>query len=348
MRHVIAVLAATLSCLPVPALAARRAVGDVRVLASIPSPGFPEGVVVRGSRAYVSTQSHGGTAGLGPSTVVAFSTRTGKLFRTYTIQGEVLAQDHSLTNMAFDRKHRLYVLSSQLGLLRIHLKTGAQETYAPPVPDLPACSAVPVGTPCSPTTSDQAPLANSIAFAPDGNAYVTDSTQATIFRIPPGGGPPVIWFQDARLGGVVGANGVKLSPDGQRLYVAVSFTLAGKGPIYTLPLVAAPAAGDLALFHEYGADGPDEIAFGRSGRLYVSLAVANAASVLDPSGNEVARYAGPATNGVPIDAPSGVAFRGRSLLMNNHALFTMDPQRMVLFDIFVDDRGLPLVRPQIP
>lgn len=328
-----------------PAAAEPRPLGDVRVLAQIPSPGFPESVVVRGNRAYVSTQSRSGTAGLGASTVVAFNARTGKLVRTYPIQGEILAQDHSLTNMAFDAQHRLYVLSSQLGLVRLDLKTGAQQTYAPPVPDLPIC---PNAGPCSPTASDQAPLANSLVFDAAGNAYVTDSTQATIFRIPPGGGPPAIWFQDARLGGVVGANGIRVSPDGQRIFVAVTFTNAAKGPIYTLPLVDAPQAADLTLFHEYAADGPDEIAFGRSGNLYVSLAVANAASVLDPNGNEVARYPGPASNGVPMDSPSGVAFHGKSLLMNNHALFSGTASHMVTFDIVVGDHGAPLARPRLP
>src|SRR5262245_48105447 len=94
------VFAATLA-LSLPATAGRRPVGEVRVMAPIPSPGFPEGVVVWNNRAYVSTQSHGGTAGLGPSTVVAFNRRTGALLRTYTIQGEDLSKDHSLTNMAF-------------------------------------------------------------------------------------------------------------------------------------------------------------------------------------------------------------------------------------------------------
>ena len=146
-------LAATLalSTLTSLAVAAPRPVGDVRVLAPIPSPGFPEGVVVRNHRAYVSTQSHGGTAGLGPSTVVAFDTRTGALVRTYTILGEDLSQDHSLTNMAFDARRRLYVLSSQLGLVRIRLGTGEQLIYAPPIPDLPTCAAVPPETPCSPS-----------------------------------------------------------------------------------------------------------------------------------------------------------------------------------------------------
>ncbi len=344
----VGLVAAGVSLTPCSAAAATRPLGDTRVLAPIPTPGFPEGIAVRGSRAYVSTQSRSGTAGLGPSAIVAFNARTGTLVRTYEIQGETLALDHSLTNVAFDRQHRLYVLSNQLGLLRLDVTSGAQEVYAPPVPDLPRCAVAPPDTPCSPTANDQAPLANSLVFDPAGNAYVTDSFQATIFRIPRGGGTPHIWFQDARLDGIVGANGIRLSPDRQRILVAVTFTAQAAGPIYSLPLVDAPVAADLALFHMYGAEGPDEIAFGRSGKLYVSLAVANAASVLDASGNEVARYPGPATNGVPIDSPSGVALRRRSLLMNNHALFSMNEENMVVFDIFVDDRPDPLVLPRLP
>lgn len=325
-----------------------RPLGEVRVLAAVPAPGFPESIAVRGSRAYVSTPSRAGTAGQGPSKILAFNSHSGKLVRTYDIQGETLALDHSLTNIAFDRSHRLYILSSQLGLIRLNLTTGAQEPYASPVPNLPPCSQVSPGTPCSPTVADGAPLANSLVFDPAGNAYVTDSAQATIFRIPPGGGTPQIWFQDSRLAGAVGANGIRLSPDHQRVVFAVTFTLQAEGFIYSLPLVDAPTAVDLTVFHMYGTEGPDEITFGRSGRLYVSLAVSNQASVLDASGNEVARYSGPATNGVPIDSPSGVALRGRSLLMNNHALFSQIAANMVVFDIFVDDRAEPLVRPRLP
>jgi sugar lactone lactonase YvrE len=249
--------------------------------------------------------------------------------------------------MAFDSRHRLYVLSNQLGLLRINLRTGAQQTYAPPVPDLPTCAVAPPATLCSPTATDNAPLANSLAFDDAGNAYVSDSNQATIFRIPPGGTPQV-WFQDPRLDGIVGVNGLRVSPDGSRLFLAVTFTAQATGAIYSLPLVDTPQAADLVLFHQYGVDGPDEIVFGRSGRLYVSLAVANAASVLYPGGNEIARYPGPATNGVPIDSPSGVALVGRSLLMNNHALFSGTVANMVVFDIFVDDRAARQPRPRLP
>jgi hypothetical protein len=47
--------------------------------------------------------------------------------------------------------------------------------------------------PCSPTVLDLPPLPNDIAFAP------TDSMQATIWRIPKGGGTPKIWFQSTHV-----------------------------------------------------------------------------------------------------------------------------------------------------
>ena len=39
------------------------------------------------------------------------------------------------------------------------------------------------------------------AWGPDGSLYVTDYQQAVIWRIPPGGGRPVIWLADRRLDG---------------------------------------------------------------------------------------------------------------------------------------------------
>jgi hypothetical protein len=54
-----------------------------------------------------------------------------------------------------------------------------------------------VKAPCSPTVLDLPPLPNDIAFAPNGDAYVTDSMQATIWRVPKGGGAPKVWYQQA-------------------------------------------------------------------------------------------------------------------------------------------------------
>lgn len=64
---------------------------------------------------------------------------------------------------------------------------------------------------------DLPPLPNDIAFAPDGDDYVTDSMQATIWRIPKGGGTPKISFQSSKFASpYIGTNGLRLRPDGTK------------------------------------------------------------------------------------------------------------------------------------
>src|SRR5918997_1549935 len=176
-----------------------RPFGDVKVLATFPTPpGYPEGIAVKGNKFYVSGPARFGTAGHGPSKVVAFNRDTGALEATYDTQGEALAFEHANSCIAFDGNGKLYVLNTQLGMYRLDTGSGAQESYSTPFPDLPACDGN--NAPCSPTSFDLPALPNDIAFDEDGSAYVTDSLQATIWRVPAGGGTPQIYFQDARPG----------------------------------------------------------------------------------------------------------------------------------------------------
>jgi DNA-binding beta-propeller fold protein YncE len=101
--------------------------------------------------------------------------------------------------------------------------------------------------------------------------------------------------------------------------------------------------------------GPDGIAFGKSGKLYVALAGTSQISVLRPDGSEEARYSGPAANpgGVPDPIywanPANIAFDDSegTLLVTNHASLVQpvpptNPELFVVFDVFVDDKGQPL------
>jgi sugar lactone lactonase YvrE len=332
-----------------------RPYGDVKVLATFPAePGFPEGVAVKGNKVYVSGPARFGTAGTGPSTVVAYNRETGATEATYTTQGEALAYEHANSCIAFDGQGRLYVLNIQLGMYRIDTGSGAQESYSTPFPDLPACDGN--NAPCSPTLFDAPSLPNDIAFDEDGSAYVTDSLQATIWRVPAGGGTPQIYFQDARLGTVpngIGANGIRLSPDRSKLYVVVSIDPTGSSYIYTLPLVAQPVASDLAVFKAFTpGDIPDGIAFGKSSKLYVAIAtpLASGVAILNQAGAETGRLANPAGSPVfPYDSPANIAFDGHgSLLVTNHAFATMIPSNFTVLDVYVGDKGSPLSKPDLP
>ncbi|HEY0172019.1 MAG TPA: SMP-30/gluconolactonase/LRE family protein [Pyrinomonadaceae bacterium] len=332
-----------------------RPFGDAQVLATFPTPpGFPEGIAVKGNKVYVSGPARFGTAGTGPSTVVAFNRDSGALEATYATQGEALEFEHANSCIAFDGAGRLYVLNTQLGIYRIDTGSGQQESYSAPFPDLPACDGT--NAPCSPTIFDAPSLPNDIAFDEDGSAYVTDSMQATIWRVAPGGGTPQVWFQDARLGtvpGGIGANGIRLSPDRSKAYVVVSVGPTGQGFIYTLPLVAAPQASDLAVFKAFApTDLPDGIAFGKSGKLYVAIATPGLSGVviLDASGSEVGRLQNAAPGAVfPYDSPANIAFDGHgSLLVVNHAFATMIPSNFTVLNVYVGDKGSPLSKPDLP
>ena len=337
-----------------PAAGEKRPFGDARILAQVPAPGFPEGIAVWANKVYVAGPATFGTAGTGPSSVVAFNASTGAVARSWPTEGENLAGEHANSGVAVDRIGRVYVLNIQIGMFRIN-HDGTQEQYSSPFPDLPACGAVPAGTPCSPTPFDAPPLPNDLVFDRAGNAYVTDSLQATVWRVPPGGGTPVIWFQDVRLAsGFVGVNGIRVNPEHTAVYLTVSEDLAGRSWIYRLPLVPVPSGADLTPFHEYtGGDFPDGIAFGESGLLYVAIATpfASGVSVLDAGATEVLRLANQGNPIFPYDSPANIAFDGKgSMLLTNHAFVTgvTNPEQFSVLDVFVDDRGAPLERPKLP
>ena len=333
-----------------------RPFGDVQVLGTVPaSTGFPEGIAVRGNKVYVSGPARFGTAGDGtPSRVFAFDIDSGALLTTYDIQGEDLNQDHANSCIAFDANGSLYVVNFQLGIVRLDLGSGQQEVYAAPLPNLQPCSSVPPGTTCSPTVFDAPPLGNDIAFDEDGNLYETDSFQATIWKIPPGGGQPQIWFQDSRLDTPFGPNGLRLSPDRTQIYFAVTADAVGQfgnflgGKIYTLPLVANPSAAQLQVFHEYNGEAPDGIAFGKSGNLYVALAAPfnSGVSILNPDGTETTRLHNDQDPIFPYDSPANIAFSKQgSIVITNHAFATMIPGHFVVLDVFVGDKESALVKP---
>src|SRR5436190_11132510 len=190
--------------------------GTITKFASVPAvPGFPEGVAANGNTVFVSGPARFGTAGTGPSAIQVYNRKTGQLQQTIVVQGEALAFEHALSNIAIDGEGRIYALSTQLGLIRF-TKQGQsyqQSSYGEPLPDLPPLVPGP----------DFPPIPNDVVFDDDGNAYVTDSLQATIFRYAPGGGTPSIWFQSPLFVGSgpipFGPNGIRLDPERERVYL---------------------------------------------------------------------------------------------------------------------------------
>jgi DNA-binding beta-propeller fold protein YncE len=196
---------------------------------------------------------------------------------------------------------------------------------------------------------------NDLAFDPAGNLYMTDD-KPRIWKVSRDG-TPKIWFQDPSIGGLFGFAGGplggRIDPTGKYLYFAVTVSLpfAGESVVYRLPLFEHPTASDVQVVHRFpiapgeipGQTSPDAtgIAFARSGNLYVSLTGSNQIAVLDPAGNEIRRISSPL-----FDAPWGLAFLGRSLLVTNAEIRPEeDASRWTVLKVFVDETGLPLNRP---
>jgi sugar lactone lactonase YvrE len=325
----------------------KPAFGTITLFAPVPAdPGFPEGVAVHGNSVFVSGPARFGTAGTGPSAIQVYNRHTAQLEQTIVVQGEALAFEHALSNIAIDGLGRIYALSTQLGLIRF-TKQGQgyqQEAYGAPLPDVPPPAPGP----------DFPPIPNDVVFDDAGNAYVTDSLQATIFRYAPDGGVPTIWFQSPLFLGSgpipFGTNGIRLDPERQHVYVVstTSPTNPAIGTIYRLPLVDSPSAGDLETFHQYvAAEGPDQLAFDSNGILYVTLAFSNQISFLSQSGAELGRIQSQPGDAVPLDNPAGIAFdsRTKSVLVANHALLSGNPAHFAVLSVYVGDPGDPLSQP---
>lgn len=323
-----------------------RPLGDSKVLTAIPAvPGYPEGIAVHDGLVYVSGPAAFGVPGnFVPSKIFAYDADTGALVKTITMQGQT-GPLNALSCIAFGEDDNLYVVDEGQGIVKINVETGEQSVYAAPF--------FPVFT--SAFNPPAPVLINDLAFDKNGYLYVTDSFQATIWRVPPGGGAPQVWFQNAAIDGPFGPNGVRVDKKSEKLYFTVTFDASGVGYVYTLPLIDHPTLSDLHVFHTYNfadtGSGPDGIAFGKSGELYVALAGTSKISVLNPDGSEQTKYSGPAqnpadpaNNPMPWTNPANIAFNNKtqSLLVTNHASLTglPDPSRyFCVFDVFVNDKA---------
>jgi sugar lactone lactonase YvrE len=335
-----------------------RHVGHCRVFATLPHPGHLEGIAVHGDTVFTTTTGDAVafTSGIKTQSVIfAVDRATGALRYTLPIEGERLGRDaplNGISGLAFDAAGRLYAVDIQGRILRFDLDRGSrrQEVYAT-VPDLPPCAREPATAGCSPTLDDRTPLPNGIVFDASGNLYVTDSWQATIFRVPPGGGAAQVWFQSERIDGFFGANGIRVHPDGTHIYFAVTRDRLEKSFIFRLPIDTPDerhlqeVVSWLPRDRPVSPAGPDGITFGASGLLYVVFGGDEEIAAIDVSTGAERRFASPL-----LYNPASLAFDNdnRRLLVTNHAFFDTDPAHWTIVDVFLDDREAPLAHPAIP
>jgi sugar lactone lactonase YvrE len=358
-------LAALVACLVVVPAANAQARGylDVRLFAHVPAPGQPEGIAVAADgTVYVGTSPKDllGLDGRPPSKLFAFNP-DGSPAHSWVIQGQDRNfQLYGLYGVTLDGADRVYAVDNvPPRIIRINPRTGEQTTYAE-FRDVPPCGAGRT-TDCSKTMADMKPFPNFPVFAADGTMYVTDNAQALIWRIPPGGGRPEVWFTDPGLETIFGPNGMELEAGGKTLMFALTTqNRPGQTPerpagLYRLPIGQDGSVGPLSLFWRGGFnDAPDGFALAASGNVYVadSNPFAGGLVVISPQGREVARTpANLLANqqlAVPFDQPANVAFLGHSVLVTNHAFLSHNSQHYAVLDVFTGETGLPLLRPFAP
>jgi hypothetical protein len=339
-----------------PATAAARSRGDVRVLALIPTPGYPALPHVVGSSIFEGTYDN--PTGSSLSSRVFEYTDAGELLDSWTVAGQDTSQPHGVQVAANDARGRLLLLDKTSGrIIRLDPRTGSQTLYSR-VPDLPTCSNSGSGAPCSPAMLDLAPMPDYAAWGPDGSMYVTDYQQAVIWRIPPGGGAAHIWLADRRLdGGPFGTACIMLLPDHRTLLFdqasngGLGSTNPTTGKLFEVAIQSNGGPGPLKQLWESGpADAPDGCALARSGHIYVALVGASNQIVeLDAAGHELyrfgQRYTGTNDSSVPFDSPSGLAYLGTDLIVANQSYAAGNAANQALLDVETGEQGVPLYVP---
>jgi sugar lactone lactonase YvrE len=356
---VLAVIAAVLIA-AAPATATARERFDTKVLAHVPSPGYPAlSLVDPASREiYAGTFTNAQGSDTGPSKVFAFSP-DGHLDHEFTVQGQTPGTAHGVQVGAIDSKGRLYLLDQHPArVLMLNPKTGKQFTYAT-FADVPSCLPGASSGDCSATTTDNEPEPDYAAWGTDGGLYVTDYTQGLVWRVPPGGGKAKIWLTDPLLdGSEFGPAGIVMRPDHKSLLISTSAgPVAGvgdptTGKLYSVPIQANGKPGALKKIWESGPrEGPDGFALAASGNVYLALVGpgANQLVLIDPNGKEIARTPESQTANqqmeVPFDSPSSVEFDGLRMIVTNDAYFSGDQSHFVLFDVYAGEPGEPVFVP---
>jgi sugar lactone lactonase YvrE len=350
-------LAAALLLALAPAAGARTRF-DTKVLAHVPSPGYPALSLVAPDRTiYVGTFTNAAGTDTGPSKVFAYSPK-GKLLRTYVIKGQTSGSAHGVQVAAIDRHGVLYLLDQNPSrVLKLNPRTGKQTTYAT-FSDVPPCAPGMSPADCGDTVMDNPPEPDYAAWGTDGSLYVTDYTQGLVWRVPIGGGTAHVWFTDPRLdGSLFGPAGIVMMPDHRTLLLDTSAGGATSpdsttGELYRLPILPNGRPGTLTKLWESGPkEAPDGFALARSGRIYMALVgpQTNQLVVISPTGKELTRFpkdnSGDNGSPVPFDEPSSVQFLGKRLIVTNDAFFSGDQSHFVVFDVFAGETGAPVFVP---
>ena len=332
---------------------ARPELGETRVFARVPYPGQPQAVYADGDTIWASA-----AALMQPELkewpVWAYDRRTGqeKVDETFGIPspGPALM---ALAGMARDDQDRLYIVDMNGRILRTPVPSPGERRTVEVYATIPTHGNGGAHIPWPAGAGASMPF--DIVFDATGNAYVTDLNFPAIWMVPPGGGEAQMWFVDPRLQGApFGTTTARVAPNGRDLYFGLCLSSSPhrsfQGMIYRIP-IDTPAASEITEVFRSPESCPLGLAFGTSGKLYVSLYLANQVVVLGPDGTEERRFPSKAANArqeIPYDTPGTVAFDGDGwLLVANTSQTTPDSKNWAILKAFVNDTAAPLAEPSL-
>lgn len=322
---------------PTPAVPPATGLGPAGVAARVGEPGAPDGVAVDGAgRVYVTTNNGTLRGGAGPSKVLRYGP-DGTLEREITVAGQDAARPGGLTGALVAPDGGVLVLdSAPARVLRLDLDRSEQSTHAV-LADLPACGPTALANACEAGMDDD-PAPRAMALAADGALFVTDSGQGLVWRIR-GAGAPEPWFVFPAGEAASGPTGIAIDGEGDVL-VVTSMALqgdAGRGLVQRIDVRPDGTAGARSTLASTDMlSGPVGLAVTADGAIVVAFTASNVLVLLGPDGTERARLTAAQVEEhaeVPLDGPTGVAIRDRSVLVTNQSPTANDRSHWVVFGI---------------
>jgi hypothetical protein len=321
--------------------------GAAGVFAPVDGPGAPHGLAVSSDGAvHVATDNAAGRGEAGPPTITRYDAE-GRPEASLQLEDTDPRGVYGVLGLAIDGDDRLVAVDpAGARVLEVDLDAGEVATYAE-IPDLPPCMLVLDTGPCEPGGVDQEPLPRDAVFDADGTLFVSDAGQGTIWRIEPDGAPTV-WHQaedyalrrppDGGLGGLaVDRHGDLLA------VVTTSFAdgAFGRGILYRVAVSSRGAAGSrVEVVRTDPGDEPVGVVAGESGRIYLPLAAVDELVVLEEDGSEAERIGAAEVaeqTGIPLDAPTDVAFHGQTLLVTNKSAVRNEVGHWAVLGLAVGD-----------
>jgi len=297
--------------------------GGPATFAVVGPPGAPGGIAVGpDGRVFVTTDNGDGRGRPGASHVFAF-TDGGGAAGDLTLSGQPANHTEGATGVAVDRDGSIVVLDAATDRVLRSAADLSTVTVLATIPDLKPCLLGVAAKPCEPGVTDHAPALVAAAFGGDGSLFVTDTGQATIWRLRPGAAAPEPWYQSQDLATGDGPSGLAFDSDGSILFTAgttLDPSNVRGGALYRLTLGSDGAAGARTLVASFAPDDrPGALAVGPSGTAYV--VVRKTATIVAIAHGATMPVA---TDGLPmpLDAPSGLALTGDRLLIANGSTST--------------------------